>query len=169
MMDRLRFETTESPTIHIKSIQQSLRIKGWDREEIRADGDIGNSLNIIENGDSFSVQSNHGCMLRVPYSSTLIIDKVEKDIQLKNLGGEISIKTVNGQVHIKNTNGLKIDTVNGDIFCGQIDGNLLIKNGAKNATFKNIEGHLKINQLIVYRKAELSDTMTMNEIKGILF
>jgi hypothetical protein len=146
-MERIRLKTNDAPAIHVTTINQSLSIRGWDRDELRADGDIGNSLTVSQDENSFEIQSEQGCMLRIPVNSSLTIETVNKDFQLKNFEGDVKIETVNGQLHIKNAQNIEIDTVNGDIFCGQIEGNISIKTGNKDGVFKNIEGHLKVGRI----------------------
>ncbi len=83
-MDRFEFETTATPTIIFEHIKGSLRIKGWDRTEFRADCDREDAHQIEHTENAITISTTCGCMVRVPMEATLQIGRVDGDLMIKS-------------------------------------------------------------------------------------
>jgi len=144
-MSRINLETSFSPIVNISQIQGSLRIKGWDRPEFRGDADLNDTLDVKQKGDTFDIKCSSGCMLRIPVESTLRIGKVERELLVKSIEGDIEIDEVGQQVILKNVSTTKIEKANSNLNAKQIEGDVFIKTITGNAVIRDVDGNLEIH------------------------
>ncbi|MGD8457708.1 MAG: hypothetical protein PVF83_15100, partial [Anaerolineales bacterium] len=143
-MSRIKLDTSFSPIINISHIQGSLRIKGWDRPEFRGDADINDTLDVKQKEDTLDIKCSSGCILRIPVESTVRIRKVDRELLVKSIEGDIEIGEVNQQVILKNISKTAIETINSNLNAKQIEGDLSIKTLIGNAVIRDVDGNLEI-------------------------
>lgn len=146
-MDRINLETSETPEIRILSIKGSLRIKGWDRTELRADSDESDTLSIQSTDNSANVECKSGCMLRVPVEGSLRIDKVERELMLKSIECPIQIGQVSGQIMAKSVGSLKIEKANSNLIARNVEGSFECDSIMGNANLQDIDGNIRIKKV----------------------
>ncbi|MBN2043983.1 MAG: hypothetical protein JW757_03085 [Anaerolineales bacterium] len=144
-MDRVNIETTTSPVIKIAKISGNLRLKGWDRPELRADCDQENALKIAQTQNTIEISSTAGCMLRIPMESTLQIGKVVGDLMIKSVEGQINVGTIHGQIMAKSVGPLALAEVGGAINARSIEGDFSCKQAMGSINLQDAEGNVEIN------------------------
>lgn len=146
-MDRIEIQTSDSPEIKIGKIQGSLRIKGWDRPEIRVDSDLTDTAKVTHNENIFTIKSTSGCLLRTPMESSFAIEKIDGDLILKSIEGPIQAENVNGQVMAKSVGPLTISTVSGNLSARNIEGSYSSEQVRGNVSLYDIEGQITIEEV----------------------
>jgi len=146
-MDRFELKTTSTPTIIFEHIQGSLRIKGWDRPEFRADCDREDAHQISHTEETITISSTCGCMVRVPMESTLQIGKIDGDLMIKSAEGQTTADLISGQVMAKSVGPMDIAEVRGHINVRGVEGNLTCKKTKGNASIQEIEGKVKLDDV----------------------
>ncbi len=152
-MDRIKLDSSPTPEISFSRVAGSLRVKGWDRSEIRADSDKEDTLSIDLINDKLSVRCESGCLFRAPMESTLLIERVDGDLMVKSIENRIQAERVDGQFLAKNIGPIKIERVKGnfnishtegDLECATIDASASIQDVEGTITIENVKGNLTI-------------------------
>ena len=146
-MDRINVQTTDTPEIFISRIDGSLRIKGWDRPELRADSDRSDTLNIQSADNKVEVDCKSGCMIRIPIESTLQIDRVDRELMLKSIECFIDVKSVAGQVMVKSIGAINIEKASSNLTARNVEGNFECGLISGNASLQDIEGKIKLEKV----------------------
>ncbi len=146
-MDRIEIQTSDSPDIKIEKVQGSLRIKGWDRPEIRLDSDLEDTAKVTHSDNIFTLKSTSGCLLRTPMESSFSIEKVDSDLILKSIEGSIQAEKISGQVMAKSVGPLSINTISGNLSARNIEGNFSSEQINGNVSLYDVEGQIKIGDV----------------------
>ncbi len=146
-MDRINQQTSENPEIYFKDVKGSLRIKGWDRSEIRADSDKSDTLNIESTDNKVTITCESGCMVRVPIESTLQIDNVDRELMLKSIECSIEVDNVSGQVMVKSIGSLKIQKASSNLIAKNVEGIVECQVVGGNANLQDIEGAINLGKV----------------------
>lgn len=146
-MDRITIETADLPEIHIEQLNGSLRIKGWDRPEIRLDSDVSDTATVSQQNNTFTVKSNSGCLIRVPLDSALTIQQVNGEFMLKSIEGQVQVEKVNGQVMLKSVGAISIKVVNGNLNARNIEGSFTSERIGGNVVLHDVEGKINIDEV----------------------
>jgi DUF4097 and DUF4098 domain-containing protein YvlB len=147
-MDRMTIDTSDSPELFIKTINGTLRMKGWDRPQIRADMEHEDTMTADTDGNTVTIGCTSGCLLRVPNDSTIQIDEIMNELVIKSIDGTIEVGKVHGQVMIKSIRSFSVDQVfsqfnakhiESDLTCGQIHGQ---------ASIQDVDGIISIDRVL---------------------
>lgn len=146
-MDRILIDTTDSPDIVIKKVSGTLRLKGWDRPQIRADMETEDTLESQIDGNTITISSSSGCLLRVPNDSAIEIGEVSNDLVIKSIDGKISVKRVLGQVMVKSIGCFYANEVLGNLNARLIQADLECKKTSGNVNAKDVDGQIVLNKI----------------------
>jgi hypothetical protein len=146
-MDRILIDTAEGPEIKITSISGTLRLKGWDRSQIRADMEYEDTLETSVEGDTIIISCKSGCLLRVPNDSMLTIENVSNDLVIKSLDNFIRVNQVKGNVLIKSVCSISVDKVFGNFNAKHVESDLEFGEISGNANIQDVDGHVLFNKV----------------------
>lgn len=146
-MDRFLLDTPETPEINISKINGTLRLKGWDRPQIRADMEFEDTLKTGFEGEIITCSCNSGCLVRIPSDSILNIDKVTNDLVIKSVDGPINVNQVNGQIMVKSIGSIKVEKVSGNFNAKHIEGDLRCGKITGNANIQDVDGEVVLGQV----------------------
>ena len=115
--------------VEIVNVAGTVEVTGWDRAEVKVDGDLGSSVErldfrsdgqrtlikvVLPRGGSSSGSSD--LRIRVPHGSGLIINTVSADQVIKSVRGSQRLQSVSGGIDTDFGPGdLEVKTVSGDI------------------------------------------------------
>jgi len=139
-MDRMVIEISDTPEIKIASIHGSLRLKGWDRPQVRVDMELEDTLEMNSDGNTVKISCQSGCLLRVPNDSTIEINSISNDLVIKSINGPISVKQVNGQISVKSIGSFNAIDAHGNFNAKHIEGNLQCERISGNASVQDVDG-----------------------------
>jgi len=142
--DRIILQTSLSPDIKINRINGSLRIRGWDRAEIRADSSEADTLSASEKENIIEISCQSGCVLRVPVDSTITVEEVTEELMLKSLENKLEANLVEGQVLAKSIGDISLKKVKGNINAKYIEGNFSCDSSEGNINIQDVEGKVII-------------------------
>jgi hypothetical protein len=146
-MDRLVIETSDAPEVIITKIQGSLRLKGWDRPQIRADIEVEDTLKTDTDGNTVTISCQSGCLLRVPSESSIEIDTVTNDLVIKSLDGAINVKQVDGQISVKSISSFSVENAHSNFNAKHIEGNINCTKVAGNASVHDVDGDVLLKKV----------------------
>lgn len=145
-MDRITIDTTLSPIIIIDKVEGNLRIKGWDRAEIKADSTKQDTLHVEKENNDVRINCKSGVILRVPLDSSLQIGEVHGELMLKSLENDLEINIVHGQILGKSIGAITAGTVHGNMNIKYIEGNAICQVVEGNLGIQDVEGTISIGQ-----------------------
>jgi len=145
-MDRITIETSQSPIIQIHGVEGNLRIKGWDRSEIKADSTKADTLEIGQENESVSITCHSGLILRVPVGSTITIGNVDGELLLKSLENAINITRIDGQILGKSIGSIQIGSVSGNVNVKYIEGDFTCDRGEGNLNVQDVDGSITVSE-----------------------
>lgn len=117
-------------TVRIENVRGEIDIIGWDKPEIRVEGeldDLAQGLQFRVSGDETLIRiempdsnvnwgDGSDLEIHVPTRSRLNIDGVSTDIELNRVTGALMIRSVSGDVEASDVgDGVQINTVSGDV------------------------------------------------------
>lgn len=149
-----RIDATPNGTVEVRNLAGSVRINGWDRNEVHVTGTLGENverLDLLSDGDRVIVHvvqqrnSNiaEGTSLTIdaPRASTLDVDTVSADIDVRKVEGEQRLNSVSGNI---DTEAFKKELV-----VKSVSGNVLV-NGHKQpaiARAQAVSGRLRLEDV----------------------
>lgn len=146
-MDKVLFDTTETPKINVSRVRGSLRLKGWDRSQFRADSDEADALNASQGNNGIDLACKSGCMVRLPVESKSTIERVDGDLMVKSVECQIKATEVRGQVMAKSIGALEIGTVRGHLNIRGMEGELKTALVSGNASLRDVEGTIILEKV----------------------
>lgn len=146
-MDRINLETTDTPEIHIISVDGSLRIKGWDHNELRADSDESDTLSIKSLDNNVKVECKSGCMIRIPVEGSIRIDQVKQELMLKSIDCPIDVGQVYGQFMAKSVGSLTVKKAHSNLVAKNVDGSFFSELITGNVNLQDVEGPIDIKKI----------------------
>jgi hypothetical protein len=147
-MDRFLLDTPETPEINISKIKGTLRLKGWDRTQIRADMEYRDTLETEYEGEIITCSCESGCLVRVPNDSMLNIEEVLNDLVIKSVDGPIKINKVNGQIMVKSIGSITVEKALGNFNAKHIEGDLECGKITGNANIQDVDGQVILNKVV---------------------
>ncbi len=153
--------------IEIENMAGSVRVTGWDREEVRVTGDLGRGADGIDlSGPPHRLQIEvdaHGVPLsvysdleiHVPAGAEVEIEAFEADITVEAVKGSVQANTVNGSIRVEGSSGdVELETVNGDVdFSGpaqrvhaeSVNGNVTVEGASGEVEASTVNGDIRVN------------------------
>jgi DUF4097 and DUF4098 domain-containing protein YvlB len=126
-------------TIWVHNLAGSVKIRGWDKDEVRVTGTLGagsKRLDITDDDGGIDIRvvlpehSNRNVegsdlIIDVPKASRITVGTVSADIEASQVNGTANLKSVSGDV--------KLDSLDSDIAASSVSGNVDIVGSAPNA------------------------------------
>jgi hypothetical protein len=121
-----------APTVAIENLAGSVKIHGWDREEIKVTGVLGDDtdgLDFSGGNDSFDIEveipDSYGRRHRdldsdleiwLPAGSSLAVETVSASIRVSGVNGRLELESVSGEVTVDGApTSADVETVSGNI------------------------------------------------------
>lgn len=121
-----------TPTVEIENLAGSVKINGWDREEIKVSGVLGDDtdgLDFSGGRDSFEIQveipDSYGRRRRdldsdleiwLPTGTSLDVETVSASIRVSGVNGRLELESVSGEVTVEGApSSVDVETVSGRI------------------------------------------------------
>ena len=103
-----------TPTVEIENLAGSVKISGWDREEIKVSGVLGDDtdgLDFSGSGDSFDIE------VEIPDSYGRRHRDLDSDLEIwLPAGSSVSVETVSASIRVSGVNGrLELESVSGEV------------------------------------------------------
>lgn len=146
-MDRLEYDVSAQPTLIIENASGDLRVKSWNRQQIRADADGRNCLTAKQDGDTILLKCLRDSYLRVPDDTTIEFRNVSGDCFVKSVEGDINISHISGSMSLKDVGNVTIEEVMGNLSVRVVEGNLSVGQVHGNADLRDIDGQAKLESV----------------------
>ena len=146
-------------TIRIHNPRGEIEIEGWDRDEVRVEGeldDLARQLLFHVDGKLAIVRvdlprrnANWGdgseLRIRVPSTATVHVDGLSSDIDVSRVQGELAVRTVSGDVDVDGIESrTRIKTISGDVDVADGAGRLRVT-----TTSGNVDIDVRANEVFV--------------------
>lgn len=175
-MDQFTFPTSLAPEVSFTEVTGSLQVQGWDRPEIavRAQSE---SLSVDVKDDIIEIQCTSNCAVRLPYGTTVRVERVQGDARFKLLEDQLTIGKVMGHLSLRSVAETQIESVQGDLDVKHIAGNLRVGTVFGNTYIREIQGFCIITEVMgnldlrnvesdVQAKANGNARLRLNTLEG---
>ncbi len=102
MTNRTLAVTSSDKALRVERVGGSLKIEGWDREEVEATGE---ALELSREDQVIALTSAGEAQLKAPRGLTMQIDFVGGSLEMQDLNGPIEISFVGSNIHLRNLSG----------------------------------------------------------------
>jgi hypothetical protein len=143
-MDKQFVTTSASPKILLE-ISGNLRLKGQDSLEVTAKADNPEDVTLESKDDQLIIRSAGDCIVRVPRLALVQVKSAHGDGTIKALEGPLIIEKVDGDLELRNIGDIKITRVNGDLSAKNVDGNFAIDTVAGDLSARRVQGEFTVS------------------------
>jgi hypothetical protein len=170
-MDQIVLDIAPNAALHVTSIAGDLRVTGWDRPQLAAEGDGNNKLHVDQAGDAIQIRADSDCTLRVPRTVALRLDSVSGDARIKNLDGALTIHRISGELVLRQVGPVEVHSVASDLSAKKVaghlraqsvSGDLLARSVAGDFLAGSVSGDLFLRDVEGSVRAEASGDVTLN-------
>lgn len=123
-MSQERFEVGKQPHIEIAECMGDLVVRSWAETAVLIKGD---QYETSETESGLSITSQGNIKLTVPEVSSLSIQSVHGDVEIKRIEGSVSLQTAYADAAIRGAASLKIGTVHNDLAIKQVEGSVSVE------------------------------------------
>lgn len=141
-MSYLELTQTGTPRLVIDHVGGSLRLRGWDRRAISAEGDRA-EIREAEDG-RFNVNGAGDLTVRVPVDTEIALTTVGGDAKITGVEGSVTIGNVGGDLVLRKIGPVTIDNIGGDLHLKSAGGDVRIQHVGGDATIREVEGQVFI-------------------------
>jgi hypothetical protein len=147
----------KNPVIEVDTISGDLSVVGWDGDDIllKADED---ELRVEQQGERVEISCGDDLSLRLPRAATILVNKVDGDMSLRNVVGNVELKEIHGDLSIRDANSILIGNVHADFSLRGAKGNLSAKTIHGDASIREVEGHVLLESV--------SDDLALRDVRG---
>jgi DUF4097 and DUF4098 domain-containing protein YvlB len=117
--------------VDVENLAGSVRVRGWDRNEVRVTGTLGRNVEALDvdgSGSRVSIRVRHPrrrgswrdsgteLEIRVPAGARLRVEAVSADIDVEGVDGSLDLESVSGDVDIRGAGGdVRAESVSGTV------------------------------------------------------
>jgi DUF4097 and DUF4098 domain-containing protein YvlB len=138
-MEPFVFATTDSTRIVLENISGSLRLSGWDQNQLEVES-ADRSTKVDQRENAFFISSSSDCLVHVPRQASVTINKIGGDARIKALQGPLEIDTISGDLTLRHTGAVKANRVSGDISAKKVFGTLIVKEVSGDCSVRGVTG-----------------------------
>jgi len=118
---RRRIETGPDLTVVVTGAKGRLRVEGWDKSAVIAEGD---DVEMEDRGDEVHVSCGRGCRLRVPTAARLRLQVAHGGARLAGLSAPAAIESVAGDLAVRDVGDVDVESVGGTLRARGVTGHL---------------------------------------------
>lgn len=148
-----RFTVGSEPQVEIETVEGSLRLVGWDNDEILVKVSDEDALNSQQDKDKVVISCDENLTLNVPRFGSISIGKVNGDMSVRGVNGPLQVGQVQGDVAIRDIGALQLEAVESDFSLRGARGDVHVKSIGGDAVLREIQGNLTLksvsNDLVV--------------------
>jgi len=144
-MDEITLQTGDTPNISISLVSGDLRLAGWERSELLAEGESDTLKAELKEGQ-VALAAHSDATIQVPRRATVNIQHVAGDARLKLLDGALTIEQVSGDLKLRKIGSARIGRVYGDLTAEKVRGDLLAESVMGDVSAKDVQGRFAIQQ-----------------------
>ncbi|QJR81361.1 hypothetical protein CA267_011520 [Alteromonas pelagimontana] len=167
--------TENSPNVEIEHVNGTAIIKGWDKQEIKITGELGDNtedFTFSKDGNDVlikvdvkrfqddwknsSIDKGDRLTIYLPVASRVSYTAVHADLEISEINNDTRVELINGDIKANTLSGrVKLETVNGDVSLTDIQGVLVVESvngdiegnhqGNKDARLVTVNGDIRIN------------------------
>jgi DUF4097 and DUF4098 domain-containing protein YvlB len=163
--------------VSVEIISGSIRVTGWDRNEVQVTGSIGDDVDALEisgSGRSISIDLDvpdswgrrrrdidANLEISVPTAAQVSVETVSADIAVTDVGGSIELASVSGGIDLAGRpSRADVETVSGHIrvegdqtaiAAESVSGNIVLKGAAANVEAGSVSGDIEVSATQIER------------------
>lgn len=154
-----QFITTGAPLRVTLEIHGSLKLKGWDEQQVVVKNSAPEHITLEQRGEEIFVRCTSDCSVRVPRQSPLFAEVLHGDAVFKGVEGAIVIKEAKGNLDLRSVGPTRIETAHGALSAKNIFGSLTIGQVDGNTSVRDIQGDFIVENMI-------RGNLQINDIQG---
>lgn len=178
-MSQHSYSISEDARIEISRCSNRVTVVGWDDSQ-RVEADY----TARQDGDTLFFENASKLTLRVPRTTSIVIDDCKADLRLEDVAGRIELRKISGDVNVHNVRGeLTLEDVSGDLLArdfGVINGRGIWKGdldlrGGRFVELDAVKGDVSLANLDMLKLGTLGgdlnarmirESMRVDEIEG---
>jgi hypothetical protein len=145
-MIKQMISTGDNPEINIKT-RGDLVVQGWENREISIESCSRQSILLKKEEDRFVLSSTEDCMVWIPTTSKVLIDRVGGDAYIHNFLGSLLCQKIGGDLVMSQMGQVVIDQVGGDCQVLDAAGELELQKVGGDFLGRNIQGSVLIERV----------------------
>ena len=138
-----RIVTGENPEIVIEMIEGDAAVRGWPHPEVYVAIDP-RKMEIEQSDNRVTLRLRGDAAIQAPAGSNLRIARVEGDITVSGITGNLVLGRVSGDAAVRRSGTLRIEQVEGDLGVSGVDGDCTVNRVRGDAHARNVKGTLRI-------------------------
>ncbi len=171
--------------IRIESLAGTLEVVGWDRNEVRLQGELDPKAKKLEikggkgnleievkyprkirggvDGSKLTLQVPHGCRLHTEtVSCDVSVHDVDGEIEIDSVSGEITVTGEPGKVEISSVSGvIELEVTADDVEIDSVSGEIFVQGVRRRLAISSVSGDVEV-------KADVLDAFAFNAVSGEL-
>jgi len=141
-METATFKLVNSIDLNCK---KSVLIRGWENDQVEVRYPENKECQLDFENNHLSIDAKSYCILSVPSTSQIVIERVYGNLETVGPLGKILIENVSGNCSIQSAENLVVENVSGNCKIGYINSNSDIRNVGGNLSFIVENGVMSIN------------------------
>lgn len=138
-MEPLVFTTTDSTRIVLEQVAGSLRLSGWEQNQLQVEADD-RTTKVEQRENAFYISATSDCMVHVPRQVNIKAIKISGDARVKSLQGSLEIDVISGDLTLRQTGAVKVDRISGDVSAKKVFGSLIVKEVSGDLSARGVAG-----------------------------
>lgn len=141
------FELPEDrvPRILIEHAGSDLRLRGWERAAVAAEGD---QATITEQEDgTLVIQGSSDLDVRLPADSEVTVGAVGSDARVTGISGLLRIGSVGSDLVLRKTGPVSVDAVGSDLRIKRVEGDVRAGSVGSDATIREVNGATRLGNV----------------------
>lgn len=132
--------------IIIGTVPGDLRVRGWEQIELSAKTD-GSELTVTDNEGFVEIVCDGDLILSLPQHASLQVEKVEGDLNVRGLLGDVSVKGIENNCAISHAGALDLEAVGGDLVLRHASGAVYAKNIGGDASIRHAHNNVELDNV----------------------
>ncbi len=133
------------PRIRIEHVGSDLRLRGWERAAVAAEGD---QAAITEQDDgTLLIHGSSDLDIRLPGDSEVTIGSIGSDARVTGVSGMLQIGSVGSDLVLRKTGPVSVDAVGCDLRIKRVEGDVRVGSVGSDATIREVSGATQIGSV----------------------
>jgi len=145
-MEPLVFTTTDSTRVVLEQVAGSLRLSGWEQNQLQVEADD-RTTKVDQRDNTFFISTTSDCMVHVPRQATIKAIRISGDARVKSLQGSLEIDVISGDLTLRQTGGVKVDRISGDVSAKKVFGSLIVKEVSGDLSARGVSGDVVVEKV----------------------
>jgi ElaB/YqjD/DUF883 family membrane-anchored ribosome-binding protein len=134
-MSRERFDLGKAPQISVAHCGGNLTVRGSIDSQVVVDG---RDAQIEPQENGLNISSDSDLSLRLPEAASLVVERIDGNLAIKGISGDILVRQLEGHGAIKNVSSITVQQAKYDLALKNVNGDLIVKHAGHDLAVRNV-------------------------------